>query len=117
MSDYLIKQVQAIMEKIKRRSHGKNTRIRVLKTIIKLGPDFHKGRHIKKAYEEMFESRFDYLYMGSLVFIYKLLEADQEISHWNPLRLRTYAEDVGFRIKREYFEIIKSIISREGSGF
>jgi len=99
-----------MLNEICRRDKGKHTRLKVLITMIALGPEFHAGEEIKQKFSQMFpEDHFDFLYLRSLVYSYKLVISNA------PVGKSAFSRNVtatSFTIRPEIFENLRDQLRR-----
>ena len=101
-------ELEIILDQIRRRDRGKHTRLKMLKAILVLGPKFHTGDEIRKAYKRSFlGENFDFLYLEPLVYSYGLVTIKEKIrkSHFQRL-----AKISLFRIRQEFYDDLKRML-------
>lgn len=106
-----MRELDLILDQIKKRDKGKHTRIKMLKILLVLGPDFRSGDEIRKKYRQIFpKENFDFLYLEPLVYSYGLVEMKEKIKK---IHFQKLAKTSLFRIKPEFYYILKNIFHQE----
>lgn len=100
-----------VLESIRKRSKGKNTRFKVLFALTTLGPGYHSGGDIRMAFSKAFpRNHFDFMYLEPLCYSYKIVQMKPKLRKSVFLR---EARNTLFEVQEGCFESIIEYFKKE----